>query len=399
MKKIGILTFWEFPEGMAPTTRILAYSKGLVSNGVEVEIYSFRRIFFSQLSKEKIQKSGVVNGAKYTYIHFFNNIGKVFKPIRVFDELILRLKLIIKVLKSHRIQKFDAFLFSFDDLYSLPVYTKLFSLFKIPLIFIADEYPIPIRDFMKDSVPEKMLIKYRKYHTRFKGRILMSEALRSFYNNEVSIKPTFILNTIIDAERFLLRSEPDILCKPYICYMGNFALNKDNVDNIIRAFYIISPNFSNLELHLFGEPNNVDKKIIEKLIKELGIESRVFLKGKLGYDFVPKVLMGAKVLVNSQPITKRAQGGFPTKLGEYLLSGTPSLFTDSGDIAQYVTNNENVFIVHPSWPELYAEKLSWILNNYDQAILVAKNGKNLILNNFNAKIQTKYMLEFIDSLK
>ena len=38
---IGILCYYTFPEGMAPTTRIIAYSKGLCANGADVDVYSF----------------------------------------------------------------------------------------------------------------------------------------------------------------------------------------------------------------------------------------------------------------------------------------------------------------------------------------------------------------------
>ena len=33
LNKVGILCTYSFPEGMAPTTRIRAYGKGLVDNG------------------------------------------------------------------------------------------------------------------------------------------------------------------------------------------------------------------------------------------------------------------------------------------------------------------------------------------------------------------------------
>ena len=69
LRKIGILTFWEFPEGLAPTTRILAYSKGLIENQIDVEIFSFRRIFKDD--SETIKKTGIINGAKFFHIHLF----------------------------------------------------------------------------------------------------------------------------------------------------------------------------------------------------------------------------------------------------------------------------------------------------------------------------------------
>lgn len=394
-KKIGILTFWGFPEGMAPTTRILAYSKGLVNHGVDVEIFSFRRIFKSDFETEKIIMEGLYQGVFYTYLHVFSDLGKKIKIIRILDEIILRIKLIIKIIRSNRKQKFDLFLFSFDDVHSLSAYCNLFRIFSFPLYFVADEFPIPIRDFMKESVPQKLMKKYNKFQRYFKGRILMSNSLKNFYNKSCFELPTFILNTIVDSDRF-----KNISILPYceyICYMGNMSLNKDNVDNIVRAFSLITTKYDKLELHLYGVPNKEDKELLENLISELKLKSRVFIKGRLPNADVPSVLKSAKICVNSQPITKRAEGGFPTKLGEYLLAEVPSVFTNSGDIGIFVKDGIHTFLVKPENPKDFANKLEFILDNYDLAMKVASNGKVFVEKNFSAEIQTANLINFFNS--
>lgn len=394
IKKIGILTFWEFPEGMAPTTRILAYSKGLIENDVDVEIFSFKRIFEDQKLSENITKSGKVDKVKYTYIHFFNNLGKKYKAFRVFDEIVLRIRLIFMILRSHRKTPFDSFIFSFDDLHNLPIYIRIFRLFNFPVFIIADEYPIPIRGEMQECIPKEMILKYRKFNEFFAGRILMSKGLQEFYDHEISEKPTFILNTIIDSDRFV-NLKKIISDKEYICYMGNMGLNKDNVDNIIRAFSLIESIYPNVELHLYGTPSQADKKVVLNLIETLNLNERVFLKGRASYDKVPSILQSAKILVNSQPITKRAEGGFPTKLGEYLLTGVPSIFTDSGDISKIIKNDEHAFIVKPEDEVAYSQILVKILDNYENAQVVGEKGKIFILDNFDAREETLKLIKFL----
>ncbi|MCK6611998.1 MAG: glycosyltransferase family 4 protein [Bacteroidia bacterium] len=394
INKIGILTFWDFPEGMAPTTRVLAYSKGLVKNGVDVEIYSFRRIFKSDYLAESIEMKGDIQGVKYAYIHVFSDLGKNLKLIRIIDEFILRLKLILMVLGSHWTKPFNLFMFSFDDVHSLGTYCRLFKIFTFPKYFVADEFPIPIRDFMKESVPADLMARYTNFQRFFRGRILMSNALKDFYNRNSFELPTFILNTIVDSDRFQkfqIISGPD-----YICYMGNMSLKKDNVDNIIKAFSLIAHKYPFLQLHLYGLPNEEDKQILTSLIGRLNLEDRVFIKGKIANSSVPSVLKSAKVCVNSQPITKRAEGGFPTKLGEYLLAGVPSLFTDSGDISVFVKNAEHTFLAKPENPADYAEKLDLILSNYSEALKVAEQGRVFIARNFSAEVQTAQLLNFFN---
>lgn len=393
--KIGILTFWDFPEGLAPTTRILAYSKGLVENNIQVEIFSFNRIFKDQLGT--IQKSGIVNGASYTYIHFFNTLGKKYKLFRAIDEIILRVKLVYKIFKSNKSSPFSCLYLSFDDLHSFSSYLPLLKFFNFPLAFVADEFPIPIRDFMKDEVPEKMLSKYRYYHSFFSVRILMSYSLEEFYNEKISPKPTFILNTIVDASRFSVEFNNNALTKPHICYMGNLDLRKDNVQNIIEAFSLVEKKYSDFELHLYGTPSEVQFVYLLEVVKKFNLSNNVIFKGKASYHDVPVILKKSIILVNSQPITKRAQGGFPTKLGEYLLSSKPSIFTDSGDISKYIQDGEHAYIVPPENPKAFADKIFFILDNYDQALQVAKNGYNYVMRQFDAKRQTKELINFLES--
>lgn len=397
VEKIGVLTFWEFPEGMAPTTRILAYSKGLVMNGIEVEIFSFRRIFKDELNKKNIEKYGQINGVKYTYLHFFNSIGRNYKLLRVIDELFLRFKLFLKVYQSNKKKPFDNFFFSFDDLNSLSVYTRIFKFFSFPLIFIADEYPIPIRDFMKESVPDEMLVKYRKYHRVFKARILMSESLKTYYNHFVSTKPSFILNTIIDTDRFDSINNNEYSGAPYICYMGNMSLRKDDILTIIKAFGKVCNIYPALELHLYGTPEENDLVLIKELIGSLNLSNKVLIKGKVGFKDVPSILVNSTILVNAQPITKRAQGGFPTKLGEYLLSKKPSVFTDSGDISTYIVDKFHAYIVPPENVEKYADTLLYILENYEFTLSVANRGEALIRSKYDANSQSSLLLNFLNT--
>jgi glycosyltransferase involved in cell wall biosynthesis len=394
LKKIVILCFWEFPIGMAPTNRILAYSSGLIENGVDVEVISSKRIFKDEVKLNNIQSKGVVDGVHYKYPHFFSTKGKKISFIRYYDEIVLRFKVFFIILQRKRTQKIDFIFFSFDDIFSLKAYTTLTKLLNIPIVFVADEYPIPIRDFMQNSVPEALRIKYIKYHKNFKVRLLMSKALENFYNTNIYPLPSFILNSIINTKRF---DELRIVSKNVICYMGNLSLAKDNVDNIIEAFSFISSEYPELELHLYGKPNEKDDFFLNELILKLGLNQKVFFKGQVPSYLVPEILCNSKILVNSQPITKRAEGGFPTKLAEYLMTEVPSIFTDSGDIGLYIKDGVNGYIVEPCNPHLYSQKIKQILINYEEAKNVAIAGKIYIMENFNSKKVTRELLDFLEN--
>ena len=127
------------------------------------------------------------------------------------------------------------------------------------------------------------------------------------------------------------------------------------------------------------------------------MSDRVFIKGRVDYKEVPQILANATILVTSQPNTKRAEGGFPTKMGEYMMSHTPMLVTDVGEIHEYVQDGITTFMVAPENPTAYAEKLRYILNHYDEATRVAENAYNYASTHFSTKDVTKDMLTFLKS--
>ena len=131
------------------------------------------------------------------------------------------------------------------------------------------------------------------------------------------------------------------------------------------------------------------------LILSLNLEKRVFLKGGVNSDIVPQILKQAYILVSSQPDTKRASGGFPTKMGEYMAAGVPALLTDVGENAKYIKDGVHTFFSKPGDHIAYAKKLTYIIENYEHALKVATNGKKYLVDNFSHIHKGRELLEFI----
>ena len=121
-----------------------------------------------------------------------------------------------------------------------------------------------------------------------------------------------------------------------------------------------------------------DKNFLLSIIAKLNLTNRVFIKGRIDSNQVPSILAGAKILVASQPDTKRAEGGFPTKLGEYFMSGVPTILTDVGETSQFFKNGVHMYFAEPESPIDFADKLKFIIDNYNIALSVAAKGKKCI---------------------
>lgn len=70
---------------------------------------------------------------------------------------------------------------------------------------------------------------------------------------------------------------------------------------------------------------------------------------------MPQMLKNAEALVLDRPNSLQAQYGFPTKLGEYLLTGNPVVVTKVGDIPLYLKDGVSALLSEDRNPKEFAE--------------------------------------------
>lgn len=393
--RIGIIHIYEFPCGMAPTVRISSYCKGLVERGHDCDIIAI------------VPKSGsepLSAQMDYGTYHYFayqtKSSNHVVKSIDYrIKKWKCRFDAVRYIKKQHEIRPYDCLIVSYDTLMELYATIPFLHKLGTKIVMISDEYPYPIRVKLKSSLSKFRTLNYI-YLSRFiDGRILMTENLQKFFDREFGKKTSTIVSTIVNVDKFIKARSMLNNDQEYLCYMGNMELSKDNVDNIIRAFDIIKNKYVKLKLFLYGSPSDKDRKFLEMLISDLGLKDRVVLKGRVLFDQVPAILKSAKILVASQPNTMRAEGGFPTKMGEYFMTGVPTILTDVGEISRYVKDGINAYLVEPGNPQQYADKLCYIMDNYSNALIAAKNAKEMVVNSFSCEKAAIVIESFINKLR
>jgi len=390
--KVGVFTYFSFPKGLAPTTRIIAYCKGLQQNGCKVEVFSCRWY----PDNEIIPLEGEVEGVPYKNSHLWHTkYGKLFKV--TVDKYLLHKNTIRNIKQSHGKEPFDVILVACDVVEILSYYIPKINKLGIKTIFIIDEYP-PAIQALKNEVPQSWINSFKAVDKYFSGRVLMTDALRDYYNDKIRVLPSHIMCSILDETRFA-NICPNKEERKYLCYMGNLMLKKDDICTIIRAFCEIMDDFPDLDLHLYGnESTHEENDLLHSLIAENEANNRVFLKGRADYEEVPSILAGATLLVTAQPNTKRAEGGFPTKLGEYMMSGVPMIVTNVGEIHKYVTNQKDCYMVTPESPHEYAETLRNALIHYDDSIQIAKHAYENAYKNYSSKIVGRELMSFLQQI-
>ncbi|MBR6972702.1 MAG: glycosyltransferase [Bacteroidales bacterium] len=198
----------------------------------------------------------------------------------------------------------------------------------------------------------------------------------------------------VDPSRFLgLKKEST--CERYIAYCGAVSNYKDGVDVLIRAFSIVAKKISDINLYVIGGfPFKKDKEIDYALVNSLGLNDRVVFTGPIPREQMPQMLKNAEALVLSRPDNVQAKYGFPTKLGEYLLTENPVVLTRVGDIPKFLTDGESAFLAEPGDVAGIASKIEAALT-FPGASSVGKMGASVALREFNSDIEAKKIIDYI----
>lgn len=379
---IAIVTTMQFPSGAASVNRIISYSKGLVELGVSITVYS---------TNVGDLNNNIIDGIKYKSLQSQpkNKLLTILNPIVALIRLLVslfsykgKLKAIILVSNSLLL------------IYPLFILCKLKG---IKFLQEKSEFPFVLKN---KSISGKLFANFYVSTTYklFDGLIIMTTPLFEFFKNKTRQNcKCIIVPMTVDVSRFYFVPEKQNI-GDYIAYCGDVGGNKDGVMNLILAFSIIEKKYPSLKLLLIGGTKKKEEFNQLKQYAESLKTHNVCFYGQVNRDEIPSLLMNSKMLALARPSSLQSTGGFPTKLGEYLATGKPVLVTKVGDIPLYLRDNENAFLAEPDNNIKFANKISYILDNYGLALEVAKQGKILTETTFNYKVQAKRLYDYLNSL-
>lgn len=229
---------------------------------------------------------------------------------------------------------------------------------------------------------------------------LMTKTLYKHYEENFAKGPKLLhLPMTVDLSRFEKKEYPNLLNlkMPYVAFVGVMCDVKDGVDILINSFSAIAADFKDLNLYLFG-PWHYDLPGHIEQIKKLKLEDRIFYGGLIDRDQIPNVLMNAEFLALPRPDSKQAQGGFPTKLGEYLASARPVCATSVGELPDYLADNESVYFSVPGDMNSFKGSMLRLLGDKGKSAKIGEKGREVAYENFNAQIQGEKLYSFLNSL-
>jgi len=380
-----------FPLGDAYTNRILSLAKGLIAIGCNVVVL----IIYPGRKSGVNSRKGVFDSIPYKYMtqvktsnHFLFK-----KIIGIWGIFKTMLKFLFQYNKSDVVISFT------ESSIQNTLIGYILSLKKILFIREANEYPKIVLKKEVVGLSKNERKKIKRSLRFFDGLLCISFTLKDYFKlNHSFNKPILIVPIVVDKDRFCVQE--NIPPEKYITYCGNIFGEKDGVEILIKAFSKISDKFTEYKLLLIGNTNkDIEFKKLMKLIFDLHLSDRIEFTGHIERENIPAFLSKSSVLTLARPNNTQAKAGFPTKLGEYLATSRPVVVTSVGDIPKYIKDGVNGFLAVPGSVESFAEKLSFILQNYNSASLIGKKGRELVENVFNNNFQAKRIKKFIGNLK
>jgi len=225
---------------------------------------------------------------------------------------------------------------------------------------------------------------------------VMTKTLIKYYQGMAKKDARFMhLPMTVDLSRFTdIPVEDSLYQKPYIAFTGTMDNHKDGVDILIKAFAKIADKYKLLHLYLAGFWH-YDVPVQDELIAGIGLKDRIHRLGVLNREQIPAFIGNASLLVLSRPDSHQAQGGFPTKLGEYLATGNPVCVTKVGEIPDYLEDNVSAFMAEPGDVNSFADAMDRALCDLDNAKQVGIKGRKMAEEHFSAEVQAKRLAEFL----
>ena len=351
-----------YKNNTASTNRLLFLFKEVVKHDIKVEI-----LFLNAT----IDKTEIFDGIKFIY---YNNKTKfkildLFRSKRILKEYIEEAKdchISVKIPTSHNI--INQSIVSMCNKLNILCFQE------------RNEYPFIGCTFkrLKGIYNYFDLLLFKKYISKLDFIISMTTNLENHFL-KLGAKEVLLLPMSVDLERFNITKQDS---EDYFAYCGALNCKKDGVDVLVKAFDKFSDKYSNFYLYLIGgEGSRKEYEYILELITKSNNKNKIKLLGKKSVEEIPSLLVNAYALCLARPNSTQAEGGFPSKLGEYLATGNPVIVTNTSEITNYLNDSISAYIAKAGSVDSFYEKMKAVVEDENKRV-VGANGLKVASKSF-----------------
>ena len=159
---------------------------------------------------------------------------------------------------------------------------------------------------------------------------------------------------------------------------------------LIKSFALIAKKYPNWQIDIYGESEAWLKKKLEKLIKKLKLDKRVFLKGVTKHNLQTFLEYDFSVFPSYFE-------GFPNGLAEGLSVGLPAIgLLECSGVNDLIVDQHNG-LLSPFDEKIFAEKIEFLIQNKDKRTVMGSNAIKS-LKQYSKDIITDKWLNFIKDI-
>jgi glycosyltransferase involved in cell wall biosynthesis len=296
------------------------------------------------------------------------------------DPIIFFFRMILFFLKNKFISTFNSLIVCdpLDFKISIPL-LLLSKFFKIKSLAILTDLPIFLYknngNFFR-SFFVKIYYKIINFSLRFfDSYVFLTKQMNPLVNKKN--KPFLVIEGMVDYDDS--RDKNKSISNSKIIYAGGLQ-NDNGLTELINGFEMLQN--TSFDLCFYG-----DGELKEFIIKKSSTNNHIKYCGVLQSSLIVEEFKKAKLLVNPRPSNNFTQFSFPSKLSEYLVSGTPVLSTCLPGIPEEYY--KYFFQIKDESAAGIKDALSVILNiNQIKLHSFGKRARNFILKEKNCIIQT-----------
>lgn len=371
--------------------RVQGYYLKTLSNIPEIDLdiwsalvtvpHSISKILKLKSREDKLDKNTVIRNVGFLNI----------KYISILSQTIALKKLFHEYERTHDLNNTTIIVYSLRIPY-LKVANKIKSKYKnVKIINIVPDLP----EYMSTerSLLRSILINYNKFVLareckKVDGFVLYAEPMARALGIDSNSRYIVIEGLIENTNKLPIVRKHN---ETKICLYAGGVYSKYGAKSMVEGF--IQANLHDVELHIYGLGDYVEElKEVEK--KYCNIQ----YKGCLSPDKVYEKMQMADLLINPRPSDEEyTKYSCPSKIFEYMLSGTPVVMTKlEGIPSEYF---KYVYTICESSPEEIANFLKMFFRIPENIRLQkAKEAREFLLKNKNADRQVNTLLTFADSL-
>ena len=367
-----------FPEGMAGSSRVRLYAKGLIENNCSASVMVVRGT-----ENRNMIRNNIINGTfqKIPFKYTSNNtVIPKYWILRRFDEIrgMLGAYYHLKRLKAQGC--IDCALIYSNDTKFIKPFSFMCHRIGIPVLLDLCEWPLAkatayglnikrARRFMQDAmVCVDGVIPISTY---------LQERIEEYeFDNNVTI-PHIKIPILVDTDLFIpAQKEKNDRIATFL-WSGSLDYTRI-VQCIADACRILSYKRSDFSIDILGGlgPENQKKKL-EAYIQKCQIGDFIKIWDFLSDEDLLVRYQNASALLVLIVDDDISRSRFPTKLGEYLAVGKPIIATSMGELKRYLKDGETAFLVSDTSPENLAQQMARVLDDPKKAEAIGLAGRTL----------------------